>query len=135
MAETATVIYKFRMAMRHSFHDLDQTVRVIKAADEGLAGVIDTLPTHLQPDTLMGDGAEQMPTKLAKPWIKWQRFDLTLVLLHLRVRINRTLQDRWLSASTRHAFEWARTISVTSAMSIIWINRNWDQPISMRKQW
>jgi hypothetical protein len=71
--------------------------------------------------------------ELAHPWIRWQRYDLTLVLLHLRLRIHRTMQAQWLLYPDR--YNWARSVSVSSAMSVIWINRNWDQPASMRKQW
>ncbi|KAM5349846.1 hypothetical protein ACJ41O_006351 [Fusarium nematophilum] len=131
MARTATVVYHFRETIRPGLASLDEIARVVKTADEELAEIIDTLPAHLQPDT--GGNDEMRRLELEQPWIKWQRYDLTLVLLHLRIRINRTLQEQWLSCPGQYS--WARSVSVRSAMSVIWINRNWDQPASMRKQW
>ncbi|KAJ3533439.1 hypothetical protein NM208_g7984 [Fusarium decemcellulare] len=131
MARTSTVVYHFRQAIRSGLECVTQTVKAVRKADEELAEIIDTLPVHLQPEA---DGDDEIARlELAQPWIKWQRFDLTLVLLHLRLRINCTLQEQWLAHPGQ--YDWARTISVRSALSVIWINRNWDQPASMRKQW
>lgn len=136
MARTATAWHRFLKAVRLGFHSLEETIRVIRAADEELAAIIDTLPVHLQPELGAGIEEEQEPhSRTAASWVTWQRFDLTLVLLHLRVRVNRALQDQWLSSSSQQRPEWARTISVRSSVSIIWINSNWSLPSSMRKQW
>lgn len=136
MARAAKAYYRFRKAVRLRIESFADTVQAVRAADEELAGIIDTLPSHLQPDA---DATHEEETSrrvdITESWLTWQRFDLTLVLLHLRMRVNRTLQDQWLSALDQRCPEWARTISVTSATSIIWINSNWDQPASMRKQW
>ncbi|KAI8649210.1 Zn(2)-C6 fungal-type domain-containing protein [Fusarium keratoplasticum] len=131
MARTSTIFYYFRQAIRSGPASLAEMAQVVRKADEELAEIIDTLPAHLRPDADGNDEIRRL--ELAQPWIKWQRFDLTLVLLHLRLQINCTLQKQWLSYPGQ--YDWARTISVRSAMSIVWINRNWDQPISMRKQW
>ncbi|KAJ3455931.1 hypothetical protein MRS44_017413 [Fusarium solani] len=131
MARTSTIFYYFRQAIRSDPASLAEMAQVVRKADEELAEIIDTLPVHLRPDADESDEIRRL--ELAQPWIKWQRFDLTLVLLHLRLQINCTLQEQWLSYPGQ--CDWARTISVRSAMSIVWINRNWDQPISMRKQW
>ncbi|KAF4462776.1 hypothetical protein FALBO_10426 [Fusarium albosuccineum] len=131
MARTSTVVYHFRQAIRSGLESVTQTAKAVRKADEELAEIIDTLLVHLQPEADGDDEIAQL--ELAQPWIKWQRFDLTLVLLHLRLRINCTLQEQWLAHPGE--YDWARTISVRSAMSVIWINRNWDQPASMRKQW
>lgn len=136
MARTATVNYRFRKTLRSDVKTLEETTMAVRAADEELAGVIDTLPIHLQPDIVDEKDEERIRcVELIKPWVKWQRFDLTLVLLHFRVRFNRVLQDQWLASSGHDQLDWARTLSVNSAVSVIWINSNWDQPISMRKQW
>jgi len=115
---------------------VEETIQAVRAADDELAGIIDTLPYHLQPDADTASEEVQLHhVDTSESWVMWQRFDLTVVLLHLRVRVNRTLQDHWLSASNQHHPNWARSISVRSAVSIIWINNNWGQPASMRKQW
>ncbi|KAF4344227.1 hypothetical protein FBEOM_1821 [Fusarium beomiforme] len=133
MAQTSQVICRFRVSLKHGKNSLDNVVNIVKAADEGLASIIETLPSHLQPEGDSSTNAEIQALELAQPWIKWQRYDLTLVLLHLRMYINRALQKLWLSSPGEA--HWARTLSVTSAMSLIWINRSWDQPASTRKQW
>jgi len=128
MIKIAAVYHRFRQSLKRSITAIEEVVRV---ADEELAIVIDTLPEHLQPE--LGTQAGVRELELSQPWIKWQRFDITLVLLHHRVRINRTLQDYWLSSPERYA--WARAVCIRASLDIVWINRNWDQPVSMRKQW
>lgn len=128
MIKIAAVYHRFRQSLKQSITTIEEVVRV---ADEELAIVIDTLPEHLQPE--LGTQAGVRELELSQPWIKWQRFDITLVLLHHRVRINRTLQDYWLSSPERYA--WARAVCIRASLDIVWINRKWDQPVSMRKQW
>lgn len=133
MARTSQVIYTFRISLKYGSKSLNNVVDIVKAADEGLASIIDTLPNHLQPESDAATNTDIQALEATQPWIKWQRYDLTLVLLHLRMHINRVLQNQWLSSPEE--YHWARTVSVTSAMSLIWINRSWDQPASTRKQW
>ncbi|RBQ73707.1 hypothetical protein FVER14953_20434 [Fusarium verticillioides] len=133
MARTSQVIYKFRISLKYGVKTLKNAIDIVKTADEGLASIIDSLPSHLQPESDAVTDAEIQDLESTQPWIKWQRYDLTLVLLHLRMHINRVLQKQWLSSPEE--YHWARTVSVTSAMSLIWINRSWDQPASTRKQW
>ncbi|KAF3388726.1 hypothetical protein F1880_003615 [Penicillium rolfsii] len=132
MARTAAAVYRFYAKIRSGSGSSEETVRAVKTVDEELAEIIDNLPPLLQPDTVIADEYLRQ-LQLAHPWIKWQRCDLTLVLLHMRLRIHRALHVQWLSPPGHH--NWARSVSINSAMSIIWINRNWDQPASMRKQW
>lgn len=132
MARTAAAVYRFRATIRSGSGSSEETVRAVKTVDEELAEIIDSLPRLLQPDIDIAD-EELHRFELAHPWIRWQRCDLTLVLLHMRLRIYRTLHVQWLSSPDHH--NWARSVSVSSAMSVIWINRNWEQPASMRKQW
>ncbi|KAF2832853.1 hypothetical protein CC86DRAFT_277466 [Ophiobolus disseminans] len=136
MARTANVWHRFLKAVRLGHETIEDKVRIVRAVDEELAAIINTLPPHLQPDMDSGDDEEQLHHVRSKEsWVTWQRFDLTLVLLHLRIRVNRTLQEQWLSTSNPNRPDWARTVSVSSSVSIIWINSNWGQPASMRKQW
>ncbi|KAH6632909.1 hypothetical protein C7974DRAFT_162124 [Boeremia exigua] len=136
MARASKVYHRFCRAVRLGVTSLESMIRAVRLADEELAGIIVTLPNHLQPDAeLAGRKDASHETDLSESWIKWQRFDLTLVLLHLRIRINRTLQVQWLSTPGVINTDWARTVTVRSATSIIWIHKNWDQPSSMRKQW
>ncbi|KZL75557.1 C6 zinc finger domain-containing protein (nucleus protein) [Colletotrichum tofieldiae] len=128
MARTATVYHGFRSALRDGTRPVDEVVR---STDEALAEVINTLPDHLQPDSGRNKGMRELED--AHPWVKWQRFDISLVLLHHRMRINRALQNEWLEAPGQ--YDWARGVCIRSAMDIIWITHNWDQPAAMRRQW
>ncbi|KAL2847022.1 hypothetical protein BJX68DRAFT_268323 [Aspergillus pseudodeflectus] len=132
MARSAIVVYRFRATIRSGLKSLDELTKAVRSADEELAQIIDTLPPHLQPDIDTAN-EEIRQIEFDQPWIKWQRYDLTLVLLHLRLRLHRNLQAQWLSDPDEYS--WAKAVSVSSAMSVIWINRNWDQPSSLRKQW
>ncbi|KAL4863216.1 hypothetical protein BDV12DRAFT_30642 [Aspergillus spectabilis] len=132
MAKTATVVYRFRSTLRSGVGTIDEMSKIVRNADQELAEIIGSLPPHLQPDADL-ENEDLRRLEISQPWIRWQRHDITLVLLHLRLRIHRTLQSQWLSSPAE--YKWAWTVSVRSAMSIIWINRNWDQPASMRKQW
>lgn len=128
MARTSIVYHRFRSALREGLRPIAEVVRL---ADDELAEVINTLPEHLQPD---GGKHERMQNlEIEHPWIKWQRFDISLVLLHHRMRINRALQQKWMMSPGQ--YEWARTVCIRSAMDIIWITHNWDQPVAMRRQW
>ncbi|KAG7039703.1 C6 zinc finger domain containing protein [Colletotrichum scovillei] len=128
MARTSTVYHRFRSALREGTQSVSEVVRL---ADDELAEVINTLPDHLQPDS--GKTEEMQELELIHPWIKWQRFDISLVLLHHRMRINRSLQKEWLAVPG--LYDWARAVCIRSAMDIIWITHNWDQPVAMRRQW
>jgi hypothetical protein len=111
-------------------------VQTVRLEDKELACAIDTPPVHLQPDAERPKHKDTPHnTGPSLPWVTWQRFDLTSVLLNLRIRISRTLQVHWLSALGLINIDRARTVGIRSATSIIWIHKNWDQPSSMRKQW
>ena len=125
MAITARVHLRFRLAVRRNDALRADAVR---SADAGLADVIMTLPYHLQPDN-----PDTLEIESAQPWIKWQRFSVTLVLLHLRMRIHSSLNRHWADDGEQHA--WAKSVAIDSASRIIWISYNWDQPAEMRNQW
>lgn len=136
MARAATALYYFRRGLRSFTSALEERIQIVRSTDEEFAKIIDKLPVHLQPDSDSKEREEWLSQlELSKPWIKWQRFDLTLVLLHLRILINRTLSDQWTAPSSDRSFDWAKTVCVRSALSLIWINKNWDMPSSSRKQW
>lgn len=136
MARAATASYRFRRSLRYNpSYTIEDMIQTVKTADEELASVIDTLPSYLQPETSAETEHRLHNIEETMPWVKWQRFDLALVLLHLRIRVNRTLQRHWSSNADIRQLEWAKTICTQAAQSIVWINMNWDQPASARKQW
>lgn len=127
MAMVASAHYHFRRTIRRG--DLSRA-EAVRRADIELADVIITLPNHLQPDA---DDTRLRQVLDAKPWIQWQRFSITLVLLNLRMRMYSSLRLQWLEKLEEYS--WARSVSVKAAKEIIWISYNWDQPSAMRNQW
>ncbi|KAH7368685.1 hypothetical protein B0T11DRAFT_277483 [Plectosphaerella cucumerina] len=127
MARTARVYHRFCRSVIYDSGPLEESVR---AADDELAQIIETLPDHLQPDLSC---SQMQEGECEEPWVTWQRFDVTLVLLHHRMAINRTLRHLWIKSPIQYG--WARVVSIRSATDIIWISQNWNQPFTMRKQW
>ncbi|EFX04942.1 c6 zinc finger domain containing protein [Grosmannia clavigera kw1407] len=136
MARCSRVWHRFQAALRTTAGaaTLDDTVR---RADCELAEIIDTLPHYLQPDRQY----EADELEATYPWIVWQRFDITLVLLHLRLRANQVLRDTWSAKTTtrttpmHHPYSWARSLCIATARELIWICHHWHQPVTKRRQW
>ncbi|KAL2291225.1 hypothetical protein FJTKL_13861 [Diaporthe vaccinii] len=128
MARTSTVYNRFRMGLRGSQVPLDEAVR---RADEELAEIINTLPQHLSPEGTDRDHESEL--EALYPWIRWQRVDVTLVLLCHRLRINRVLQSEWQADYSQYG--WARSICLRAAKDLIWISQNWEQSAAKRSQW
>lgn len=128
MSRISTVYHRFCNSIRN---DLLPPVEAVRVGDEALAEIIITLPKYLQPESAGSDRVREIES--AQPWVKWQRFGIAVLLLHYRMRLHRALQYLWMS--TPESYGWARSVCIKSAVDIIWINRNWDQPLSMRKQW
>jgi hypothetical protein len=128
LAKIATVYYRFRKTLQTQ---TDETINIVRTADKQLADIISGLPTHLQPDEPRTRWTDIRDTE--RPWISWQKWDLTLVLLYYRLAINRTLQREWHVSPEKLSGQ--RAICLDSARSILWISRNWDYPVAQRKQW
>ena len=127
VARSAIMYRRFRRALRQGVLPLSEVVR---SSDEALAEVIDTLPEHLQP---LGENSHRIGRlEQQYPWIHWQRFDITLVLLHHPLAVNRVLQKAWLKDPE---FAGSRAICLQSARHIMWITKNWELPIAKRRQW
>jgi hypothetical protein len=128
MSRTAKSYHRFRMTMQSSGLAV---VDIVRAADEELAELIDTLPTHLQADL---EGAEHTnELEATYPWVRWQRIDTTLVLLYHRLRINCTLQESWMADPGSCAS--ARAVCLRTARDIIFISQNWELPAHEKRQW
>ena len=125
MAQISITIHRFRMNLRYRRMPPQQ---VVLQADAQLAELIDTMPSHLQPDAPHDLRREEM-----HPWIAWQKWDLSLVFLYYRLHINRTLQRCWLSAP--EILSGPRSICVSSAKGIVWVTQHSNQPIAKRRQW
>ncbi|KAG2165349.1 hypothetical protein VTO58DRAFT_101752 [Aureobasidium pullulans] len=129
MARTAVVYHNFHNALQKGFQTKGETVR---QADEQLAQVITTLPEHLEPES--GErGAAVSLLEEQHPWVRWQRVNVTLVLLTHRLLIYSTLSANWRNDPDN--FQWAKSVCLQSAKDILWINQNWNLPTYYRRQW
>lgn len=129
MARTAVIYHNFYNALRKNRQTKSEIVR---SADERLAQVITTLPEHLQADS--GEpGAAVSRLEEQYPWIRWQRVNVTLVLLSHRLLMYSTLSTNW--RSNPDDFQWAQSVCLQAARDILWINQNWKLPTCFRRQW
>lgn len=125
MAQIALTFNRFKTNFRSRRLPAQQ---VVLDADRQLADLIDTMPSHLQPD-----GPPNPERDRSYPWIAWQRWDLSLVFLYYRLHINRTLQKHWLASP--ETLSGPRSICLGSAKGIIWVTQQSLQPIAKRRQW
>ena len=125
MAQIAITFHRFSRRLRSRNLPAEQ---VVQDADAELANLIDTMPSHLQPDGVHDTQRDEM-----YPWIAWQRWDLSLVFLYHRLYINRTLQKHWLA--TPQTLSGPRSICLSSASGIVWVTQQSLQPIEKRRQW
>ncbi|RDW56672.1 hypothetical protein BP6252_14058 [Coleophoma cylindrospora] len=128
LAKISSLYHRFRIALRAGPSDVAELVRV---SDGLLAEMIDQLPPHLNPDEQKTTQTEERDEMY--PWASWQKFDLALTLLAIRLNINRTLQSQWSESSKTLSGQ--RSISLDCARSIIWISSKWQYPTVQRKQW
>jgi hypothetical protein len=128
MAQIATTYHRFRKGIRFQS---DSVFNLVRTADEELANIISGLPSHLRPDESKTPQTELRDKE--KPWIPWQQFSITLVLLYHRLSINRPLQHEWLK--NPGIYNGQRAICLDSAKAIIDITSKWDHPIARRRQW
>ena len=128
MARIASVYYRFRSSLQSSTRSV---VDLVRDADTQLAEVINELPRHLQP--VSEQTSEEALGDVLHPWIPWQRWNITLVLLYHRLHINRTLQHEWLESTELH--RGPRSVCLTSAQAIIHNTKLSTQPLNKRRNW
>jgi hypothetical protein len=106
-------------------------VDLVREADCNLADIINTLPRHLQPVSEQTSAEER--GDILHPWIPWQRWNITLVLLYYRLHINRTLQHEWLASPGSH--RGPKAVCLHSAKAIIDNTKLCTQPMNKRRNW
>ncbi|RDW67513.1 hypothetical protein BP6252_08909 [Coleophoma cylindrospora] len=129
MAQISISLFRFHRAFRTQ--PSEQIGNIVRTSDAELANIISSLPQHLQPDEPRTDATEKRD--VLNPWIPWQKWDLTQTFLYYRMKINCTVQLEWLL--TPHLFEGQRSICLDAIRMMLWIRRNWDQPVARRRQW
>lgn len=129
MARSATVCRKFAGAV----HRRDRPrIELVRRADEQLADIIAALPEHLQPE-LSETSTSMSEIEVLHPWLRWQRVNVTLVLLTHRLFVHLTLRNAWQQEAEK--YRWAKIVSLQTAKNIIFISRNWELPAANRRQW
>jgi hypothetical protein len=126
LCETALIYHQFIQALRKKETDLETLVR---AGDEALANVIDSLPPHLQPyreETLHPHLVDEQ-----YPWIRWQRVDLTTILLLCRAKINYECRRGWSTSPPSSLAR--RMLCLESAKSVIMVLESAEMPIHQRR--
>ena len=128
MVMVSSVYHKFRRRLRAAERPV---IDLVRDADNQLAQIIASLPSHLQPDEPQSNYIKRRDKTY--PWIPWQRVYLTLVLLYHRMVINRTLQSSWLV--DQDSYSGPRAVCLSSAKGILLIQRDWTIPLAKRRQW
>jgi hypothetical protein len=131
MAKVATVYYRFRESMVVIRTHDDDIAAVIQEADNNLAEIISSLPSHLQDYESTSQKNSERDAQY--PWIPWQRKTITAVLLYYRIIVNRVLQPSWIDNPTTHGR--ARAICLGSARAIVDVIRTSQDPLSRSRTW
>lgn len=128
LSQAALISHRFNRALKKNPDALEELVR---KTDDDLANIIDHLPYHLQPDSERTTELEEAENKY--PWIKWQRLDLTTLLLQCRFRVNYQCRLKWSEARSRgHP---SHSICLEAARLLIVISARTDLPVHQRRYW
>ncbi|KAL1306882.1 hypothetical protein AAFC00_005529 [Neodothiora populina] len=103
----------FRTSLTTARHSPDELEALVLHSDEALANIIADLPIHLQEDS--PSHSPDHPS--TRPWLSWQRNNLSMTILYYRMAINRVLQDQWVQKPNSHAR--TQAICVGSAQAIV----------------
>lgn len=139
MIRTAQVKHRFRSALKTNVLTQSDVVKLVIKVDEDLAHIIDGLPSYLRADSngsplssslSLPHGEEK---EIQFPWIPWQRVRISLVLLSLRMRVNRILQGAWSGEGT--LLRRIRSICLGSSNAIITLALQGDVPQKYLNTW
>lgn len=131
MIKISRLIHSFRLSLRQTNGQTRQIASLVLRTDEALAEVIESLPSHLQMYQVPMD--EALAVEKHKPWIAWQRLNLSLSLLYYRIVINRVLQDQWVQDP--ETFARTRAICLSSAQGIISLSAHFDPSLARHRPW
>lgn len=127
MIRISIAVQRFRQMLNAGW----PLVHAVQETDNNLANIIEELPPHLQPDEVQDQFTRDRDNHC--PWIRWQHADLRLVLLYHRLAINHLLQSHWIDSPG--SLGGPRSICLSSALGILAVTRNWDEPMARRRQW
>lgn len=115
MIEAARVYRHFRSSLKDWRLSQSDVVKLVGQADEALAQIIMNLPPYLRAE--FDSGSSNCYDETIFPWISRQRISISLVLLNLRMNVNKVLQNIWSDQGT--LFRRARSICLGSSNTML----------------
>ncbi len=125
-SQVAVVMHRFSKALRRA---PDLLERLVRDSNDQLAIIKTRLPYHLQSD--VPGSVELSAAEGRHPWIRWQRLELSTLLLHCRILVNR--QCRWRWNDNLKMFLGPRNVCMESARSLISILSEAHPPLHQRR--
>lgn len=131
MIRAAKVYHQFRSALKTTSLSQLDVIDLVTRADEELAQIIIDLPPYLHADF---DAASRIVAdEVDFPWVSRQRINISLVLLNLRMRVNKVLQNIWSDEGA--AFQRARSICLDSSNAMISLVLDGHVPLERLNTW
>jgi len=130
MIRAANVYHRFRSLLRIGRWTRSSIVGLVQQTDDELAQIAAELPNYLKVD--YKPSIRSRINEAEFPWLSWQRNNIGLVLLHLRVLVNKILQNIWTDNLT---FQRARSICLDSSRAIISLVLDSGIPREKLKSW
>ncbi|TVY52882.1 putative transcription factor lepB, partial [Lachnellula cervina] len=130
MIQLAKIYHRFRSALNLVSGKAADIVTLVLQTDEALADNIAGLPPHLQFEI---SSSSSVTPDIEKPWIQWQRINISLILLYYRIAVNRVLQNQWVQDPT--TFARTRAICLDSARGIISLASTCTDSLARHRPW
>ncbi|TVY29269.1 putative transcription factor lepB [Lachnellula hyalina] len=132
MIQLAKIYHGFRVSLNLLSGKAADIVTLVLQTDEALADNIAGLPSHLRFDISSSSSVTESPD-VDKPWIQWQRINISLILLYYRIAVNRVLQNQWVQDPT--TFARTRAICLDSARGIISLASTCTDSLARHRPW
>ena len=130
MIRAAKIYHHFRSLLKIGRWTRSSIVSLVQQTDDELAQIAFELPSYLKLE--YKPSARSQISEAEFPWLSWQRNNIALVLLHLRVSVNKILQNIWTDNVT---FQRARSICLNSSTAIISLVLDSGIPQEKLKSW
>lgn len=130
MIRAAKIYHHFRSLLKIGRWTRSSIVSLVQRTDDELAQIAFELPSYLKFE--YKPSARSQINEAEFPWLSWQRNNIALVQLHLRVSVNKILQNVWTDNVT---FQRARSICLNSSTAIISLVLDSGIPREKLKSW
>ena len=130
MIRAAKIYHHFQSLLKIGRWTRSSIVSLVQQTDDELAQIAFELPSYLKFEYKPSPRSQINEAEF--PWLSWQRNNIALVLLHLRVSVNKILQNIWTDNIT---FQRARSICLNSSTAIISLVLDGGIPREKLKSW